>query len=195
MKKLFKELDRSSFSIVVEDGLKMTLVPFLLLLHYFLAQFSPIFLLCTLAVFLYLSIIVPGPDSRTRPTAFFSELVHRNIVYGYNHFAYLLLMALLVISGTASLMIVDVYSLWMGIYFWVTVGTTLIFLVNLIILVYGVMTNTTPSEMFQSHKHLYLWNKIDYLPHKNIVIRVYKNPHRKDAKSNLAYYFSYRPQQ
>jgi hypothetical protein len=104
-------------------------------------------------------------------------------------------MALLIISGTASLMLVEVSSIWLGLYFWATVGTTVTFLVNLVILLYGVMTNTTPSEMFQSHKHLDLWNKIDYLPHKNIVIRVYKNPHRKDYKSNLCYYFSYKPEQ
>ena len=105
----------------------------------------------------------------------------------------MLFMILLIINGTASLMIVEVTSIWIALYFWATVGTNLAFLVNLIILIYGVMTNTTPSEMFQSHRHLYLWNKIDYLPHKNIVFRVYKNPHQKDIKYNLGYYFSYRP--
>lgn len=50
--------------------------------------------------------------------------------------------------------------------------------VNSSILLYGVLTNTTPSEMFESHKNPQLWRKIDYLTHKNIVMRVYKNPNR-----------------
>lgn len=173
----------------------MSLVPVLLLLHYLLARSNPVILLATVVIFAYLAVVIPGRDSRTRPTAFFSSLLSRNIVYGYNHFTYMLLMTLLIVSGTASLMLVEVTSIWMGLYFWGTVGTTLAFLVNLIILLYGVMTNTTPSEMFQSHKHHYLWKKIDYLPHKNIVIRVYKNPHRKDTKANLSYYLSYKAEQ
>jgi hypothetical protein len=47
--------------------------------------------------------------------------------------------------------------------------------------------------MFESHKNPQLWRKIDYLPHRNIVVRVYKNSNRKDPKSNLQYYLSYRP--
>jgi hypothetical protein len=195
MKKIFRELDRSCISRIIEEGAKMSLVPVLLLLHYLLTRSNPFVLLAAVAIFAYLAVVIPGRDSRTRPTAFFSSLLNRNIVYGYNHFPYMLLMALLIVSGTASLMLVEVTSIWMGLYFWGTVGTTLAFLVNLIILLYGVMTNTTPSEMFQSHKHHYLWNKIDYLPHKNIVIRVYKNPHRKDTKSNLSYYLSYKAEQ
>ena len=148
MKKLFKELDRSSCSLIIEEGAKLCLVPMLILFHFLLAQFSPIFLIVTLALFLYLAVFIPGRDSKTRPTAFYSELLNRHIIYGYNHFAYLVLMALLIISGTASLMIVEVTSIWHGLYYWATVGTTLTFLVNLIILIYGVMTNTTPSEMF-----------------------------------------------
>ena len=80
-----------------------------------------------------------------------------------------------------------------ALYFWVILGITLTFTVNLGMLLYGIWTNTTPSEMFSSHLHPDLWKKIDYLPHKNIVIRVYKNANQKDWKSNLAYYFGYRP--
>ncbi len=61
-------------------------------------------------------------------------------------------------------------------------------------MVYGIMTNTTPSEMFASHKHPYLWKKIDYLIHRNMVTRVYKNPNRKDLLSNLQAYINYRPE-
>jgi len=145
MQKIIKDMDRSVVSRILEEGTKLSLVPVLLLLHYLLAQFSPILLIVTLVIFAFLSVIIPGRDSRTRPTAFFSTLVNRQIVYGYNHFAYLLLMTLLIICGTASLMIIEVTSIWVALYFWATVGTTLAFLVNLIILLYGVMTNTTPS--------------------------------------------------
>ena len=113
-------------------------------------------------------------------------------MYGYNHMGYLILMFLLVISGFGSLKTLDVTSLWLGFYFCATLGITVVFSVNLIILVYGVLTNTTPSEMFKAHKHLHLWQKIDYYPHKNIVMRAYKNQNRKDWKTNLPYYWKYR---
>ena len=46
--------------------------------------------------------------------------------------------------------------------------------------------------MFNSHKHINLWQKIDYYPNKNIVMRAYKNKNRKDWKSNLGYYLRYK---
>lgn len=61
-------------------------------------------------------------------------------------------------------------------------------------MLYGIATNTTPSEMFESHKHPHLWKKIDYIIHRNMVTRVYKNPNRKDILSNISEYINYRSQ-
>jgi len=77
MQKIIKDMDRSVVSRILEEGTKLSLVPVLLLLHYLLAQFSPILLIVTLVIFAFLSVIIPGRDSRTRPTAFFSTLVNR----------------------------------------------------------------------------------------------------------------------
>ena len=139
-----------------------------------------------------LAVIIPGPDSRVRPTQFYSALVNRNIVYGYNHFLYVLLMFLLSVSGFGSLITVQVMAIWIGLYFWISFGITIAFSVNLVVLIYGIMTNTTPNEMFNSHKHIHLWPKVEYYPNKNIVMRAYLNKNRKDWKSNLCYYLSYR---
>jgi len=42
--------------------------------------------------------------------------------------------------------------------------------------------------MLESHKNKHLWPKIDYLPHKNILVRVYQNQKSKDLMSNLKEY-------
>ena len=143
----------------------------MLLLQLFFSGTNPYLLLLTFALFVYLAIWIPGEDSEERPTAFFSEALNRNIVYGSNHFAYVLLMFFLVLSGVLSIFSMEVSSLLMGLYFWATVGITGTFSVNLSIMVYGILTNTTPSEMFESHKHIHLWKKINYLPHRQIVMR------------------------
>jgi len=77
-----------------------------------------------------------------------------------------------------------------AIYFWVLLGIALTFAVNLLIMFYGIFTNTTPNELFESHKHPGLWKKIDYIVHRNMLIRVYNNPNRKDYQSNLQAYLN-----
>ena len=67
-------------------------------------------MLVTFALFGYLAVVNPGADSVNRPTAFFSELVNKNIVYGYNHFGYVMLMFILVLEGFGSLNALDVDS-------------------------------------------------------------------------------------
>lgn len=44
--------------------------------------------------------------------------------------------------------------------------------------------------MFQSHKNPQLWKKIDYVVHRNILTRVYKNQNTKDYQSNIQAYFN-----
>jgi hypothetical protein len=116
----------------------------MLLLQFLLAGLSPYFLLATLVVFLFLAARVPGKDSEVRPTAFFSSIVNRQIVYGYNHFAYVLLNFLLVLLGFGSLIALEVSSFPLALYFWATLALSLTFLTNLSMLVYGIFTNTTP---------------------------------------------------
>lgn len=98
-----------------------------------------------LIFYLFLVILVPGKDSTERPTAFFSQMVNRQIVYGYNHLAYCLLSVTLAVAGGCTLKAIEVESFIMGIFFWVTLVLTLTFLINFLILLYGVCTNTTPS--------------------------------------------------
>ena len=62
--------------------------------------------LLALALFLYLAIKVPGSDNRQRPTSFFSSLLNRRVVYGYNHMSYTFLMLLLVLTGWFNLIII-----------------------------------------------------------------------------------------
>ena len=192
---LFKELDRSRASRLVEQTLKLSFIPLFLLSQLFLSPLTnPYIILLTFLVFLLLAVRVPGPDSKARPTAFFSELVNQQIVLGYNHLPYVCLMVLLVVAGLQTLLTLSVDSLALGLYFWVVFGVEMTFVVNLGVMVYGIATNTTPSEMFESHKHPQLWKKIDYLIHRNIVTRVYKNPNRKDLLANLQAYINYRPE-
>lgn len=165
----------------------------ILMLQFLFADLDVYLMGVTLTLFFFLSARVPGADSTSRPTAFFSSILNRDIVYGYNHLGYVLLMALLVFEGLSSLFSMEIDSLWMGLYFWVSLGITLTFLVNLSLLVYGIITNTTPNEMFESHRNPQLWRKIDYFPHSNYVMRVYKNQNRKDPISNLKAYFNYQP--
>jgi hypothetical protein len=196
MHKLFKELDRSPVSIMLERSLKLCLVPLWLLSQHFLLNGEHISLwliLITLGIFTYLVSVIPGKDSVERPTAFFSELVNQDIVYGYNHLGYLMLMLFLIINGFFTVFNLSVDSFWGGLHFWFTLVLSLVFFINLWVLVFGVLSNTTPSELYESHKHPNLWKKIDYLPHKNMVVRSYKNPNRKDDKwANVKEYFSYK---
>ena len=101
-------------------------------------------------------------------------------------------MTFLSISGLCCLFTVEVTQLWIGFYFWISFAITIAFSINLSVLLYGIFTNTTPNEMFNSHKHIHLWPKVEYYPNKNIVMRAYLNKNRKDWKSNLGYYLSYR---
>jgi hypothetical protein len=44
--------------------------------------------------------------------------------------------------------------------------------------------------MFNSHNNPQLWKKIDYVTHRNILTRVYKNQNTKDFQSNVQAYFN-----
>ena len=81
----------------------MSLVPVLILFQLLVGDFNPYLVFTAFGVFIYLAILIPGDDSRERPTAFYSSLVNRNIVYGYNHFSYIILMTLMVINGFGHL--------------------------------------------------------------------------------------------
>lgn len=105
--------------------------------------------------------------------------------------SFVLMLVMNCLSTTINL---EVTSLWLGFYYWTNIAILGAFSVNLGVLLYGVLTNTTPSEMFESHKHPQLWKKIEYITHKNMVVRVYRNQNRKDTMSNLSYYLNYRAQ-
>jgi len=54
-------------------------------------------------------------------------------------------MLLLIVTGFGSLHTLEVTSLWLGFYFCATLAISVVFSINLIILLNGVLTNTTPS--------------------------------------------------
>jgi hypothetical protein len=71
--KLFHELDRTETSKNIEKTLKLSFIPLVLLSQYLLnSQTNPYLILLATALFLFLAIKIPGPDSSARPSAFFS---------------------------------------------------------------------------------------------------------------------------
>jgi hypothetical protein len=44
--------------------------------------------------------------------------------------------------------------------------------------------------MFEAHKNPQLWRKIEYIVHRNILTRVYKNGNQKDVQSNIQEYLN-----
>lgn len=96
----------------------------------------------------------------------------------------------LVLNGLENVIELEVDSFPMAFYFWVQLVVTAALAVNLWTLGYGIFTNTTPSELFEAHKHPQLWRKIEYIVHRNMLTRTYHNPHRKDVQTNLQAYLS-----
>lgn len=134
----------------------MLLIPILLLLQIIHPTFYPttskkianwnLYLsFIALGIFLYLAVKVPGRDSKIRPTSFFSSVLNRNVVYGYNHLGYTILFLVVVITGFLNVIILETKSYTYALYFWVALVITLTFTVNFLLLVYGIFTNTTPS--------------------------------------------------
>lgn len=74
--------------------------------------------------------------------------MNQPIVYGYNHLAYLSFMLILVMNCLSTAINLEVTSLWLGFYYWTNIAILGAFSINLGVLIYGVLTNTTPSEMF-----------------------------------------------
>jgi hypothetical protein len=81
-------------------------------------------------------------------------------------------------------------NFFIAIYFLVLLGITITLALNLGTLIYGIATDTTPNELFESHNNPHLWKKIEYIVHRNMLTRVYKNPNSKDFKSNLQAYWN-----
>lgn len=55
--------------------------------------------------------------------------------------------------------------------FWILLFAALSYMVHLWVQIYGIFNNLTYSEMFESHKWLHLWNTVEYIPERKIVIR------------------------
>jgi hypothetical protein len=99
-------------------------------------------------------------------------------------------MLVLVLSCMDGLIGLQANTLSKAIYYWILFGITLTLGTNLGSMLYGIATNTTPNEMFESHKNPQLWRKIDYVTYRNILTRVYKNSNRKDVQSNIQDYLN-----
>lgn len=97
-------------------------------------------------------------------------------------------MMLVVLSCIDGLIGLEVNNFVNAIYFWVLFFITSAFTVNFGILIYGILTNTTPNEMFESHKNPQLWKKIEYILHRNMLTRVYKNANKRDVQTNIQNY-------
>ena len=57
---------------MLEQSLKLSLVPLILLFQLFLANFNAYFIMLEFVVYICVAARVPGQDSRIRPTSFFS---------------------------------------------------------------------------------------------------------------------------
>ena len=76
----------------------MSFLPLVVLSQYFIAEINVYLVLLTLVLFFYLAGRVPGADSKTRPTEFFSELVNRRINYATNHIYYVFLLLFFILT-------------------------------------------------------------------------------------------------
>jgi hypothetical protein len=105
-------------------------------------------------------------------------LINNEVNYKTNHFAFVILLLLIVINITSTLIgLVDIIEYhWQAVVFFVLLGIDIVLSIHLGGLLYGIGTNTTPAELYDSHQHLHLWKKIEYLPYRKILIRTYKNP-------------------
>ena len=193
IKEIFSEINESHTSKQVKAWLKTIFVPTILVSQWMLGGIGSIQLTICLLLWLWLLLVPPKRDSPDRPTAFFSDIVNHEINYYSNHFIYLLLFICLTLANLTSLINLPINSFPLSIFYFVNIGVTLTFGVNLFILFYGIATNTTPSEMFQSHhpSHKYLWRKIDYVLVKRFMTRIYKNPHTKDTMENIKAYLTH----
>jgi hypothetical protein len=186
---LFTDLNRSALYNNSVTALKLTFVPLLLLFIFLRAESANIFLiLLSMVGWGYLVVTPTAPDSGERPTRFFSQLVNREINYASNHKAYSLFSVLLVLSCVDGLLGLPVDSFPNAACFWLLFAATLALGVNLAVLLYGILSNTTPNEMFESHRNPQLWKRIEYILHRNMLTRVYKNANNKDVQTNLQAY-------
>ena len=84
-------------------------------------------------------------DSSTRPTAFHSEVVDKEINYYSNHFIYLCLFIGLVSANISAILHLDYSSFALALYYLLNIAMMIPFATNLGTLLYGICTNTTPS--------------------------------------------------
>lgn len=52
---------------------------------------------------------------------------------------------------------------------------TIVYLINFVILLYGIGKNLTHEEMYDSYKCKYLWKQIHYITERKILIRKFQN--------------------
>lgn len=50
---------------------------------------------------------------------------------------------------------------------------------------YAIGRNLTHSELFESHKHPYLWEDICYIRDRNMLVRAFENPYDHGLCSNF----------
>lgn len=116
--------------------------------------------------------------------------MNREINFNSNHKIYVLFFIVSLLSLLETLIKISADSYLLSVYFLFMLAITIVFAINLCILIYGILTNTTPNEMFASHKNPHLWPKIEYIIHRNMLSRVYKNPNKKDIQSNIQAYLN-----
>jgi hypothetical protein len=76
----------------------MSFIPLVILCQYLIAEINVYLVLLTLTLFFYVAARVPGNDSKSRPTEFFSELVNQRIIYASNHIYYVFLLIFFILT-------------------------------------------------------------------------------------------------
>ena len=76
----------------------MSFIPFVILSSFLIAGTNFYIALLTLILFFFLAAKIPGPDSKTRPTEFYSELVNQRINYASNHIYYVFLLLFFILT-------------------------------------------------------------------------------------------------
>ena len=69
----------------------------------------------------------------------------QEINYTSNHFIYLLLFVFLTVANFTSLVYIPINSYAMSLFYCLNIALTVVYAVNLGILIYGILSNTTPS--------------------------------------------------
>ena len=127
----------------------------------------------------------------SRQREFKSELLLNTTINKNNHNAYLLLHILVVCIGVISIVEAKITSHIIALLTLIIGGFILTYAIHLCVQIYGICQNLTYDEMFYAHKWPHLWDNINYVQERNILIRKFSNPENRGKWRNVKEYFGF----